>query len=296
MSIRRSSLLYSFVLLSILIGGGCRAPHSTTTSGFLTLENDRLYYEISGEGFPLILVSGGSGMDLRQWDRILPRLILDHRVVRYDPRGIGRSDNPTVRYSDSSDLERLLDHLDLDWVYVIGLSSSGGMVLEFVLQFPERVAGVVAAAPFVPGFEFSESMMARLAGFNQAAQEGREPFLDRLFAGPHFIPAPLDGSVRTQARENMTENYDKGAGFDPDLPILLQPPLIERLSEIESPVLLLVGELDHSEVLRRNRFLVERIPSAQERIVTQSGHNIPLENPDGFMEKVVPFLQGLAGH
>ena len=230
-------------------------------------------------------------MDLRQWDKIIQPLRQEHRVVRYDPRGIGRSDNPTARYSDAADFKQLLDHLGLNQVVVIGLSSAGGTVLEFALQFPDRITGVVAAAPFVPGFEFSEAMMARLQVFNQASQQGREAFLDQMFKDPHFFPAPIDRSVRVAARQIMAYNFDKGGDFDQSLPIALEPPLIKQLPQIESPVLLLAGELDHTEVLRRNQFLSEKISSAIEQVIPNSGHNIPLENPEAFLKAVMVFLQ-----
>jgi len=210
-----------------------------------------------------------------------------------DPRGIGKSDNPTVKYSDAADLNSLLDHLGLDRVALIGLSAAGSIVLEYAIQYPDRVTGLVAAAPFIPGFEFSDEMLARLDRFNQAAELGREPFLDRMFADPHFIPAPLDRSVRTSARENMANNFDKGAGFDPSLPVPLTPPLIEQLSEIRSPVLLLAGELDHAEVLRRNKYLLEKIALAEEKIIPAAGHNGQLENPNAFLGAMTAFLHAI---
>ena len=269
---------------------GCSTSGDASRAEYLALGADRLYYEVSGQGFPLVLVSGGSGMDLRQWDLITPALTQSYRVIRYDPRGIGKSDNPTVKYSDAVDLNSLLDHLSLDQVGLIGLSSAGGFVLEFAIQFPDRITGLVAVAPFVPGFEFSDAMMTRLELFNKAAEQGREPFLDRMFEDSHFIPAPLDRSVRTSAREIMAYNFDKGAGFDPSLPLRLVPPLIEQLPKISSPVLLLAGELDHPEVLRRNKFLAAHIESADEKIIVQAGHNGPLENPGAFLDAMDTFL------
>jgi pimeloyl-ACP methyl ester carboxylesterase len=233
-------------------------------------------------------------MDLQQWDRITPALAKSYRVIRYDPRGIGKSDNPTAKYSDADDLVRLLDHLGIDRVGLIGLSSAGGFVLEFAIQHPQRITGLVAAAPFVPGFEFSAAMLARLDLFNVAAGQGREPFLDAMFEDEHFIPAPLDRSVRPAARENMGYNFDKGADFDPRLPMILEPPLIKQLANVRSPVLLLAGELDHPEVLRRNKFLLAQIPSATEKIVAQAGHNGPLENPDAFLAAMNTFLTSIA--
>lgn len=282
-----------FIATALAIAG-CATSRNATTSDFLVVSGDKLYFEMSGEGYPLVLVSGGSGMDLRQWEPILPALAEKHRTISYDPRGVGRSDNPTIKYSDTSDIVALLDHLALDRVALIGLSSSGGIVLEFASQYPERVSSVVAAAPFIPGFDFSQAMLDRLEVFSNAAQEGRESFLNAMFEDSHFIPAPLDSSVRANARSNMAENYDKGSGFDLSLPIPIDPPLIEQLSRIRSPVLLLAGEQDHPEVLRRNAFLIEEISLAQQQVVVQAGHNIPLENPEGFLRAAIPFLEQVA--
>jgi pimeloyl-ACP methyl ester carboxylesterase len=291
---KRSRLFACLISILILVATGCGKSSDTPRSGVLVLDEDKLYYDVSGDGFPLVLVSGGSGMDLRQWDFIAPALAESYRVIRYDPRGIGKSDNPTARYSDTADLNSLLDHLELDRVGLIGLSSAGGFVLEFAIQYPQRITGLVVAAPFVPGFEFSDAMMVRLELFNQAAAQGREPFLDQMFTDAHFIPAPLDRSVRVAARENMGYNFDKGAGFDPGLPISLSPPLLEQLAEINAPVLLLAGELDHPEVLRRNDYLLENIPSAEEKIIPHAGHNGPLENPHAFLDAMNSFLQTIA--
>jgi len=288
------SLFSRLLLAFLLVATVSIANSSASTSDYLALGDDRIYYEDVGQGFPLVLVSGGSGMDLRQWDRVTPDLSESFRVIRIDPRGIGKSDNPTVRYSDTDDLVKLLDHLGLDRIGLIGLSSSGGFALEFAVQYPERLAGVVVAAPFVPGFEFSASMMERLDRINQAAEKGREPFLDRMFNDPHFFPAPLNRSVRNPARENMGQNFDKGADFDASLPIALEPPLIEQLPKISAPVLLVAGELDHPDVLRRNEFIADRIPATEEKIISQSGHNPPQENPIAFLESINPFLQSVA--
>jgi pimeloyl-ACP methyl ester carboxylesterase len=272
----------------------CAEPQYSTKPDFLVLGGDKLYFEVSGDGYPLILVSGSSGMDLRQWTAIAPALSRHYQVIAFDPRGIGRSDNPSVKYSDTTDIEALLDHLELDRAALIGLSSAGGAVLEFASEHPERVSGLIAAAPFIPGFKFSPAMMERLDKFNNAAQRGRESFLDAMFDDPHFIPAPIDGSIRVNARSNMGDNFDKGAGFDPSFPLPISPPLIERLSAVSSPILLIVGELDHPEVIRRNAFIAEKIPQAQQRAIAQAGHNTPLENPEEFLRATMSFLEGVA--
>ena len=257
---------------------------------YLRIGNDNIYYEVVGTGEPLLLISGGSGMDMRQWDRVTPDLSQTYRVIRVDPRGIGKSDNPSTPYSDAADIDALLAHLGLNTIGLMGLSSGGGVALEFAVRYPHRLRSLVVAAPFIPGFDFSSEMLERLTRFNTAVENGRDAYLDVILADPHFIPAPLARHIRDDARKNMGFNFDKGADFDGSLPIPMSPPLIERLTEVSTRTLLLAGELDHPEVLRRNRFLLGAIDSASADIVANAGHNAPLENPAGYLAAIQGFL------
>lgn len=288
--LRPSGWLFVILLVFSMISLKASAQDPGKQSGFFMSGPDKLYYEISGSGPALLIPSGGSGMDLRQWDAVVPALSKTHMIIAFDPRGIGKSDNPTAKYSDASDMNMLLNHLGLDRIGLLGLSSSGNLVLEFASRFPEKIVALVAASPFLPSFKFSDDMNERLNQFNQAANEGKEPFLNRMLDDPHFFPAPLDRSVRVFARENMGYNFDKGADFNPAMVIPLEQPLIDRLSAITAPTLLLVGELDHPEVHRRNKFILTQIPSSSEAVIRNAGHNSQLENPAGFLAAITPFL------
>ena len=255
-------------------------------AGFVSVGTDRIYFESSGDGVPLVLVSGGSGMDLRQWHRVIPLLAQTHRVIAYDPRGIGKSDNPTEVYSDSDDLVQLLDYLQLDKVTLVGLSSSGGFALEFAARFPGRLQGLVASAPFVPGYEFSASMQKRVDRFAAAAQEGREVFLDAMLADPYFVAS---ASEKVFIRKVMAFNFNKRAGFDSQLPLPVEPPLIQQLQSIETPLLLLAGGLDHEDIRVRNRYLQNRIYGAKVSLIPGAGHNPQLETPADFAAEVIRF-------
>ncbi len=275
---------------------GVQAANSAPISDdqFYSVGSDLLRFTTIGDGFPLVLLGGGSGMDIRQWRLVVSALSERYRVIQWDPRGIGASDNPTAEYTDIQDLFFLLEHLQLQQVGLLGLSSSGGIVLEFAANYPERVSGAVVAAPFIPAFQFKGSMLDRLKKFNSAAQQGRETFLDAMFGDPHFFPAPSNRKTRDYARKVMAYNYDKGDGFDPRFIINAVPPLIERLKDIKTPTLLLAGKLDHPEVMRRNGFIQEQLADASIAIIDESGHNPPQENPIGYLEVVLPFLNRIS--
>src|ERR1044071_390009 len=82
----------------------------------------RLYYEVAGEGFPLVLISGGGTLDRRAWDDQFEVFAKSYEVIRYDIRGIGKSARPRAAFSHSRDLYELLKFLKVKRAHVVGLS------------------------------------------------------------------------------------------------------------------------------------------------------------------------------
>ena len=262
---------------------------SATPTDRASVDGGSLYYETAGDGCPIVLVGGGSAMDSRQWDNQFDFLQEDFKVIRVDPRGLGRSDPPTAPYSDHDDLAAFLDSLDIEKAVVVGLSSGGGIVLEFALTHPERVSGVIAAAPFVPGYPFSEAMQKRVNVIAASFEAGAEAFIQTVLDDPHFIPAPKNPAARERARTLIAENFKSfGNDFSPNRPV--EPPLLERVEEIGAPTLLLVGELDHPDLHRRTRFLQGKIAGAKRVVLPDAGHTSNLENPEAFNRAAAEFL------
>ena len=206
-----------------------------------------------------------------------------------DPRGIGRSHPPTAPYSDHGDLAAFLDSLDVEKAVFVGLSSGGGIVLEFAMAHPERVSGVIAAAPFVPGYPFSEAMQKRVNGIAASFERGAEAFIQVVMEDPHFIPAPANPAARERARVLIAENF-KSFSNDFSLNQPVEPPLLLRLDQINAPTLLLVGELDHADLHERTRFLKGKIAGSKRIVLPEAGHTSNLENPAAFNRVVAEFI------
>ncbi|WP_327639118.1 alpha/beta hydrolase [Kribbella sp. NBC_00482] len=109
---------------------------------------------LAGDGVPIVLLHPGIG-DSRSWDLVMPGLS-GYRVVRYDVRGYGRSPQPTGEFSLLSDLEAVLDQLNLERALLVGCSMGGGTALTFTLTHPDRVHGLVLLCPSVSGFPLPE--------------------------------------------------------------------------------------------------------------------------------------------
>src|SRR5512147_367629 len=112
---------------------------------------DDLYYEIAGEGHPLVLIHGGlvnSGL----WDDQFEVFARQYRTLRYDVRGFGKSLAPTAYFSNHGDLRDLLDFLGFRRACVLGLSMGGSIAIDFTLTYPDRAAALLPVASGLSGY------------------------------------------------------------------------------------------------------------------------------------------------
>ncbi|MCK4963645.1 MAG: alpha/beta fold hydrolase, partial [Dehalococcoidia bacterium] len=107
-----------------------------------------MYYEVHGEGEPLLLIMG-LGSDLTSWIFQIPEFSKKYQVIAFDNRGVGRTDAPDVPYSTAmmaDDTTGLLDALGIEKAHVLGLSMGGFIAQELAVKYPQRVKSLVLAA------------------------------------------------------------------------------------------------------------------------------------------------------
>ncbi len=124
---------------------------SQMETGYAEVNGTRLYYEMAGEGEPIVMIHG-LGWDTRSWDNQFAEFAKQYKVIRYDMRGFGKSDMPTDQpYAHADDLKALLDHLDVNAAHVIGHSFGGEIAINFALAYPEATRSLVLIEPDIQG-------------------------------------------------------------------------------------------------------------------------------------------------
>ncbi|MCK0167826.1 alpha/beta hydrolase [Jannaschia sp. S6380] len=113
---------------------------------FKTSDGLRLWYEDQGEGQPILCLSGLT-RNSTDFDYVLPYLMGEHRVIRLDYRGRGKSQRaPDWRSytipTEARDVLELLDHLGLDRVPVLGTSRGGLIGMALALMARPRLGGL----------------------------------------------------------------------------------------------------------------------------------------------------------
>ncbi len=269
-------------------------------TGFAPVHRGRLYYEVIGEGYPLVLLHAGIA-DLRMWDDQIPAFAQRYRTIRYDLRGYGQSESEATEFSHRQDLNDLLDHLGVTKTHLIGLSMGGQIAVDFTLEHPERVSSLIPVAPGLSGYESKSGDDAKsqfeIVQFTRMDELWEKKDMDALLElelqmwvdGPmqprDRVPAPLRERVRQMTLQAGT-HLNEGAQAQP-----LVPPAFGRLHEIHVPTLVIFGDLDTTGIIARCEVLARDIPGARDLMIPDTAHMLPMEKPDAFNHAVLEFLE-----
>ena len=146
------ALLFLFLLLLSAppaAAGMMDGDEPSSAGGNITVGEIRLYYEIHGEGEPLLLIMGLGGHIL-DWGWVLPEKLAEGRsVIAFDNRGAGRSDQPPGPYSIAEmadDAVGLLDALGIERTDVFGVSMGGMIAQEMAARHPDRIGRLILGA------------------------------------------------------------------------------------------------------------------------------------------------------
>jgi pimeloyl-ACP methyl ester carboxylesterase len=272
----------------------CFVSELTTNTGFLDVQAASLYYEVAGEGYPLLLLHAGIA-DSRMWDDQFPIFAQYYRTMRYDLRGYGQSRWEAGSFAHYEDPAALFSALGVQKAHVIGVSFGGKIALDFALTYPELVASLVLVAPSVGGTEPSEQISRFFQEEDALVEKGdlqaaTELNLRLWVDGPQRIPDQVNPTVRQRVYEMQYHAFTipipEGADEQD-----LQPPAITRLSEVRVPTLIIVGDLDLPEKLELTEQLATSIPGARREIITGAAHMVSMEQPREFNRIVLDFLR-----
>jgi pimeloyl-ACP methyl ester carboxylesterase len=277
---------------------GFRVAATTFERGLAEVNGTRLYYELRGEGQPLVLIHSGLATS-RMWDEQAWVFAQRHRVVLYDLRGFGRSGMPPGPFSNRADLAALLRFLGVERAVLLGSSMGGQLAIDFALEYPEMVAALILVGAGISGKQPSDYLVTRWAEIDAAATTGdiaRAVELElRLWVdGPGRAPEQVDPAARELVREMNTDNFRRAPEQEQGQPQALEPPALSRLGQIRAPTLVLVGEHDVPDTLESAERLARGIPGASKLVLPGTAHLPSLEQPEVFNRLVLEFLQEMA--
>lgn len=244
-----------------------------------------LAFTDEGEGDPLVFIHAGIA-DARMWQPQAERFAGEWRVVRPDLRGFGGSTHSNGDYRHASDLAGLFDDLRLGPTVVIGASMGGGVAIDFALEHPDLVRGLVLAGATYSGFNFLEAeLFDRWRALTDVYEAGR---LDEaaVLEAEIWLGTDAPPDVRSAVTEMVRLSYDHGEIEESDA----ETPASERLGELEMPTLLVLGGVDRIDIARAADELLNSIPHARLVTIPGAAHLPNLEQPSAFNAVLADFL------
>ncbi|MDR3578126.1 MAG: alpha/beta hydrolase [Anaerolineaceae bacterium] len=264
-------------------------------SGFATLNNARIYYEVAGQGQPLVMIHAGIA-DSRQWNNEFAFFSKQFRVLRYDLRGYGKSEPVDGEFSHLADLTGLLEYLNFDQPLILmGCSMGGGLAMDFALTHPAKVKTLIMVGSGPTGLELDVPAPAKFEQAEQAWDAGDLDLLAEIeiqiwFDGQGRSPDQVNQAMRSLAYEMNRHVLSQAVKLlGKQLPDAVQP-AVERLSRLTVPVLVIIGSHDTPYILAAADYMLEKIPLARKVIIDDAAHLANMDQPQEFQHIVSVFL------
>ena len=257
------------------------------------LEDPGIYYEIHGEGEPLVLLNGIM-MNTLSWAEHIPLLKDRFQVIVYDMRDQGQSDRLSEGYDvgiHAEDLKILLDHLGIKKTHVFGVSYGGQAAMMFTLKYGKMVDRLVLANTAAHVDQYLRSMGEM---WKRAA---------RLYDGEAFFDLAL---IPIYSRNFYNQNYDwlvnrrkvfkeflTRKWFDGFIRLASSNgawDIRQELSKIKNPTLLIAAEEDIITPCEQMLEMSRMMADSRVVCVPETGHGAILEKIDTVCTLIKGFL------
>lgn len=250
----------------------------------------QVYYEVYGEGFPLLMIMGLSA-NLDWWDpRMVQKLSKKFKIIMFDNRGAGRTDVSDRKYTIrlfADDTAGLMDALGISRAHIIGGSMGGMIAQELVLNYPEKVEKLVLCYTYCggtkgvqPSGEILELLSADRSAFSP--EEIIRMSIPLLFT-EDFTKKNSD--LVELSIQRMLKAPISNEAFMHQLNAIMEFDTYDRLSQIRAPTLILHGKKDILVPPENGSILAEAIPNAKLVYFKNSAHGLIEE-----MEKAIQIL------
>lgn len=250
-----------------------------------------VYYEIHGEGEPVLLIHG-LGSSTEDWEPQL-RALSRYRVLTYDVRGHGRTSKPRAPYSVrqfADDAAALLAHLGVTAAHVVGISMGGMIALQLAVDHPTAVRSltIVNSGPEL----VLRTWKQKVAIYQRFAIV---PLMGMRKMGEVLAKALLVRPEHERERRTFVERWARNdsRAYLRSLRGLIGWSVTDKLGAIRCPTLILTADNDYTPVAFKEQY-TKKIPGAQLVVIPESRHMLPVERPDAFNTALVRFLSGVS--
>lgn len=247
----------------------------------------RIHYREDGDpsGAPVVFANS-LGTDMRLWDSVLPRLPAGLRLIRYDKRGHGLSSCPPAPYAMGalvSDLEQLLDHLNVKNCLLVGLSIGGMIAQGLAVKRMDLVRAMVISNTGAK-IGTPEMWQQRIDGVKSGGIEAlADPVMERWFSKA-FRATPELEAWRNMLTRTPAEGYIGCSAA------ISGTDFYTTTASLALPTLGIAGSEDGSTPPDLVRETADLIKGSRFHLIRGAGHLPCVETPDEYARVLTDFI------
>jgi len=239
--VHKPVLIIAMLLFTVVQSKGQQAKPAD--SGYVPVNGTKVYYEVYGEGKPLVLLHGAFMTIEMNWGQLIPELSKTRKVIAIEMRGHGHTpfaDRKLDLATMASDVNGVMDHLKVDNADVVGYSMGGSIAYQLTIQNPKRVGKLVIIS-------------------STYKSSGWLPVVTNGFKG--FKPEFFDNTPLKTAYDAVAPDKTKWTKFVEQMIVFVQTPFDmgdANIAKITSPVLIISGDndgLDKIELMKTYQLL-----------------------------------------
>jgi len=258
----------------------------------LRIDDAELYYEVTGQGEPVLLVPGLSGRG-SFWTSQVAELSRDFRVIVHDHRGTGRSTHSRIRYSVeqmADDVLRLMDALGADAAHLVGHSTGGAIGQVIALEHPRRLRSLVLSATWAGPDAYFRRLFESRKGVLES--QGLEAYLraSALYMSPPAWISANDALLDEQHKVALAEAAPVEVTAS-RIDAILRHDRRARLSDVRVPTLVIVAQDDMITPRFYSDELAKLVPGARLVTLDSGGHAAPIVAAASYNAAVGAFLR-----
>jgi pimeloyl-ACP methyl ester carboxylesterase len=271
-----------FPLAAALLAAGPALAETAEVNGM------QMYYEVSGQGEPLVVLHG-AWMNIPAMGDIIPLLAQTRQVYAVEMQGHGRTndlDRPITYPQLADDIDAFMEAVGLSRADVFGYSMGAAVALQLGLRHPDRVDQLVLAST---AYDL----------------EGLQPEFEAML--PQMTPEMFANTPMEAAFREMSPNPDGFRAFAERMIALEHEPMAweEDVRDLQAPALLIVGDadvvtLEHAVAMFRllgggaMGDMGQPLPASRLAVLPATSHTAVINQPDLLVALIEPFLRGEA--
>jgi pimeloyl-ACP methyl ester carboxylesterase len=226
----------------------------TFKSGYSEVNGLKMYYEIYGEGKPLVLIHGGGSTIQTTFGRVIPMLAKHRQLIAVELQAHGRTNDRDSEVSfeqDADDVAALLKNLNIPKADFLGFSNGGTTALQIAIRHPEIVDKLVAASALCK----RNGVPSQFWGFMEQARLENMP--EQLKEGYKKVASDTSG---------LQVMHDKDAKRMVDFKDIPD----EKINSIKAPTLIIIGDKD--VITPEHAIEMHRLIANSELAIIPGGH------------------------